>query len=198
MENNRYRSAVEALLFASGDPVEPEQLAQVLHADTLQICKVLEQLQAEYDRQGRGICLLQLEGRWQMAARPAFASYIQELLATKKNVPLSPAALEVLAIIAYNQPVSRSFIEQVRGVDSSSTVQNLLQKGLIEEAGRLDLPGRPISFATTDVFLRTFGISSLQELPPLHQQQEAAPADAPQTPENEPDPTDDLPPEDAI
>lgn len=82
-----------------------------------------------------------------------------------RNTPLSPAALEVLAIIAYNQPVSRSFIEQVRGVDSSSTVQTLVQKGLIEEAGRLDLPGRPVSFRTTDVFLRTFGIASLAELP---------------------------------
>ena len=87
---------------------------------------------------------------------------------TRRNTPLSPAALEVLAIIAYNQPVSRSFIEQVRGVDSSSTVQTLVQKGLIEEAGRLDLPGRPVSFRTTDVFLRTFGIASLAELPPLH------------------------------
>ena len=87
---------------------------------------------------------------------------------TRRNTPLSPAALEVLAIIAYNQPVSRSFIEQVRGVDSSSTVQTLQQKGLVEEAGRLDLPGRPISFKTTDAFLRTFGISSLRELPSLH------------------------------
>lgn len=198
MEKNRYRAAVEALLFASGDPVEPEQLAQALHTDTLQICGVLEQLQAEYDRQGRGICLLQLEGRWQMAARPQFAGSIQQLLATKKNTPLSPAALEVLAIIAYNQPVSRSFIEQVRGVDSSSTVQNLLQKGLIEEAGRLDLPGRPISFATTDVFLRTFGLSSLEELPPLHQQQEGAAAEEGQTSPDDTDPADDLLPEDAI
>ena len=93
---------------------------------------------------------------------------MRRALDTRRNTPLSPAALEVLAIIAYNQPVSRSFIEQVRGVDSSSTVQTLLQKGLVEEAGRLDLPGRPISFRTTDVFLRTFGISSLAQLPPLH------------------------------
>ena len=93
---------------------------------------------------------------------------ISKISWTRGATRLSPAALEVLAIIAYNQPVSRSFIEQVRGVDSSSTVQTLVQKGLIEEAGRLDLPGRPVSFRTTDVFLRTFGIASLAELPPLH------------------------------
>ena len=105
---------------------------------------------------------------WQLATKTAYAPDIKDIMDTRRNTPLSPAALEVLAIIAYNQPVSRSFIEQVRGVDSSSTVQTLVQKGLIEEAGRLDLPGRPVSFRTTDVFLRTFGIASLAELPPLH------------------------------
>ena len=90
------------------------------------------------------------------------------MLDTRRGTPLSPAALEVLAVIAYNQPVSRSFIEQVRGVDSSSTVAKLLEKGLIEEAGRLNLPGHPISFRTTDVFLRTFGLQGLAQLPPLH------------------------------
>ena len=112
--------------------------------------------------------LLQLEDRWQLATKNEFADEVRRALDKRRNAPLSPAALEVLAIIAYNQPVSRSFIEQVRGVDSSSTVQTLIQKGLIEEAGRLDLPGRPVSFRTTDVFLRTFGISSLSQLPPLH------------------------------
>ena len=93
---------------------------------------------------------------------------MKKILDTRRNTPLSQAALEVLAIIAYNQPVSRGFVEQVRGVDSSSTVAKLLEKGLIEEAGRLDLPGHPVSFATTDVFLRTFGLESLAQLPPLH------------------------------
>ena len=122
----------------------------------------------DYEAEDRGLVLLQLEDRWQLATKTAYAPYIKDIMDTRRNTPLSPAALEVLAIIAYNQPVSRSFIEQVRGVDSSSTVQTLVQKGLIEEAGRLDLPGRPVSFRTTDVFLRTFGIASLAELPPLH------------------------------
>ena len=97
---------------------------------------------------------------------------MRRVLDTRKAVPLGPAAMETLTVIAYNQPVSRAFIEQVRGVDSSSSVASLLDKGLIEEAGRLDLPGRPVSFRTTDVFLRTFGLSSLAELPPVHPQEE--------------------------
>ena len=98
------------------------------------------------------------------------------LLDSRRAVPLGPAAMETLTVIAYNQPVSRAFIEQVRGVDSSSSVSGLLEKGLIEEAGRLDLPGRPVSFRTTDTFLRVFGLSSLADLPPVHSD---APADDP-------------------
>ena len=106
--------------------------------------------------------------RWQMATRPYYGEMVKRILDTRRNAPLSPAALEVLSVIAYNQPVSRSFIEQVRGVDSSSIVAKLLEKGLIEEAGRLDLPGKPIAFQVTDSFLRVFGLGSLADLPPLH------------------------------
>ena len=106
--------------------------------------------------------------RWQMTTRPYYGEMVKRILDTRRNAPLSPAALEVLAVIAYNQPVSRSFIEQVRGVDSSSTVTKLLDKGLIEEAGRLDLPGKPVAFQVTDTFLRVFGLGSLNDLPPLH------------------------------
>lgn len=169
MEKKRYRGAVEAVLFACAEPITAQQIAQVLEVDVFEIQQTLVTLKAEYHRQARGICLLQLEDRWQMAARNEFLPIIQSVMATKRNTPLSPAALEVLAIIAYNQPVSRAFVEQVRGVDSSSTIQKLVQKGLVEEAGRLDLPGRPLSFRTTDVFLHTFGLSSLEELPPLHE-----------------------------
>ena len=95
------------------------------------------------------------------------------MLDTRRSVPLGPAAMETLTVIAYNQPVSRAFIEQVRGVDSSSSVSGLLEKGLIEEAGRLDLPGRPVAFRTTDVFLRCFGLSSLDDLPPIHSGEES-------------------------
>ena len=100
--------------------------------------------------------------------RPYYGEVVKRILDTRRNAPLSPAALEVLAIIAYNQPVSRSFIEQVRGVDSSSTVSKLMERGLIEEAGRLDLPGKPVAFRVTDTFLRVFGLGSLADLPPLH------------------------------
>ena len=116
--------------------------------------------------------LLELDQCYQMATRAEYAQVIRQALEVKNNTPLSQAALEVLAVIAYNQPVSRAFIEQVRGVDSSSSVSGLLQKGLIEEAGRLDLPGHPVSFRTTDVFLRCFGLSSLADLPPVRGDQE--------------------------
>ena len=108
----------------------------------------------------------------QLATKTEWADCIRRLLDARRSVPLGPAAMETLTVIAYNQPVSRAFIEQVRGVDSSSSVSGLLQKGLIEEAGRLDLPGHPVSFRTTDVFLRCFGLSSLADLPPVRGEQE--------------------------
>lgn len=168
MDLKQTRAAVEAMLFAHAEPVTAERLAGVLNVEEDAVSRLLLSLRDDYEAEDRGLVLLQLEDRWQLATKTAYASYIKEIMDTRRNTPLSPAALEVLAIIAYNQPVSRSFIEQVRGVDSSSTVQTLAQKGLIEEAGRLDLPGRPVSFRTTDVFLRTFGIASLAELPTLH------------------------------
>lgn len=118
-----------------------------------------------------GLCLLHLNTRWQLATKTEWADCIRRLLDSRRAVPLGPAAMETLTVIAYNQPVSRAFIEQVRGVDSSSSVSGLLEKGLIEEAGRLDLPGRPVSFRTTDTFLRVFGLSSLADLPPVHGQE---------------------------
>ena len=168
MELKECMGAVEAMLFAHAEPVSAGRLAQVLDMDEDTVERVLWALQDEYDRPGRGLQLLRLEDKWQLATKNEWAGPVKKILDTRRNTPLSQAALEVLAIIAYNQPVSRGFVEQVRGVDSSSTVAKLLEKGLIEEAGRLDLPGHPISFATTDVFLRTFGLESLAQLPPLH------------------------------
>ena len=168
MNQKQTLAAVEAMLFACGDPIGADKLAQAVQLPQSSVDAALETLHTRYQREDSGLCLLHLNTRWQLATKTAYAPYIKDIMDTRRNTPLSPAALEVLAIIAYNQPVSRSFIEQVRGVDSSSTVQTLVQKGLIEEAGRLDLPGRPVSFRTTDVFLRTFGIASLAELPPLH------------------------------
>lgn len=169
------RAAMEAVLFAYGEPITTSRLAEALGAEAPLVEKMLWALRDELDGEESGVQLLQLEGAWQLASKSQYGDMVKTALDNRRNVPLTPAALEVLAIIAYNQPVSRSFIDQVRGVDSSSTVQNLAQKGLITESGRLDLPGKPIAFQTTDAFLRTFGISSLVELPPLHTEAEEAP-----------------------
>ena len=120
-----------------------------------------------FQKEDCGLCLLHLNTHWQLATKTEFAECVRRVLDTRRSIPLGPAAMETLTVIAYNQPVSRAFIEQVRGVDSSSSVSGLLEKGLIEEAGRLDLPGRPVAFRTTDVFLRCFGLSSLEDLPPV-------------------------------
>ncbi|MEG0911119.1 MAG: SMC-Scp complex subunit ScpB [Ruthenibacterium sp.] len=168
MDLKQYKAAIEAMLFAYAEPVSAEKLAAVLEIEVPVVERLLLSLRDDMAERDRGLMLLSMEDRWQLSTKSEYGDFIKKALDTRRNTPLSPAALEVLAIIAYNQPVSRSFIEQVRGVDSSSTVQTLLVKGLVEEAGRLELPGHPISFQTTDVFLRTFGLASLTDLPPLH------------------------------
>ena len=168
MELKQYQGALEAMLFAHAEPISSARLAEVLEIEEPVVERLLVNLSGELMEDDRGLTLLHLEDRWQLATKNEYATYVKWVLDTRRNTPLSQAALEVLAVIAYNQPVSRSFIDQVRGVDSSSVVSGLLEKGLIAEAGRLDLPGRPVSFATTDVFLRAFGLSSLSQLPSLH------------------------------
>lgn len=176
MNEAQHIGALEAMLFAHAEPVEMERLADALRLSTVETEELLERLQKRYDEQESGFALLRFgPDRWQMTTRPYYGEVVKRILDTRRNAPLSPAALEVLAVIAYNQPVSRSFIEQVRGVDSSSTVTKLLEKGLIEEAGRLDLPGKPVAFQVTDTFLRVFGLGSLQDLPPLHDESTAEP-----------------------
>ena len=169
MTEAQHIGALEAMLFAHAEPVEVERLADAMRLSVAETESLLERLQTRYDEEERGFALLRFgPDRWQMTTRPYYGEMVKRILDTRRNAPLSPAALEVLAVIAYNQPVSRSFIEQVRGVDSSSTVAKLLEKGLIEEAGRLDLPGKPVAFQVTDTFLRIFGLRGLQDLPPLH------------------------------
>lgn len=169
MNENQHLGALEAMLFAHAEPVETARLADALRLEKPQTEALLQRLQQRYDEQESGLALLYFApDRWQMTTRPYYGELVKRILDTRRNAPLSPAALEVLAVIAYNQPVSRSFIDQVRGVDSSSVVAGLLEKGLVQEAGRLDLPGHPVSFATTDVFLRCFGLNSLNDLPSLH------------------------------
>lgn len=181
MNEQQRIGALEAMLFAHGEPVALDRLADAMHAEPIQVQVLLEKLQRQYDERNSGLVILNFEDRWQMATRPYYGELVKRILDTRRNAPLSPASLEVLAVIAYNQPVSRSFIEQVRGVDSSSTVSKLLERGLIEEAGRLDLPGKPVAFRVTDTFLRVFGLNSLVDLPPLHED----------TPQGSPDSPDD-------
>lgn len=168
MDLNQLKAHMEAILFAHAEPLPAPRLAEILEVEDELVDKLLLMLRDDCDDNNRGIQLIKLESGWQYTTKQQSSELVKKALDTRRNMPLSTAALEVLAIIAYNQPVSRSFIEQVRGVDSSSTVASLVEKELIAEAGRLDLPGRPIAFSTTDAFLRAFGISALSELPPLH------------------------------
>lgn len=168
MELRESKAALEAMLFAYAEPLSAARMAEVLGLEEEAAERILRDMAREREEAGSGLCLLRLEDKWQLATKTQYKEPVKKVLDTRRAAPLSTAALEVLAVIAYNQPVSRSFIEQVRGVDSSSSVSGLLEKGLIEEAGRLDLPGHPVSFKTTDAFLRCFGLSSLAELPDPH------------------------------
>ena len=172
MEHMELEALLEAVLFAHGEPVGADKLAAALELPEAKITAGLAALQKRYEAPSSGLTLLRLGDHWQLATKNQYGYWVRKALETRRAVPLSPAALETLTVIAYNQPVSRAFIEQVRGVDSSSSVAGLLEKGLIEEAGRLDLPGRPVSFRTTDHFLRVFGLSSLEDLPPIRAEAE--------------------------
>ena len=156
-----------SVLFAAGEPVETARVAQAIGADEETVLRYLPALQDSLDQAGIPLQILRLGDRLQLSTLEAFAPVIQDALTLRRNIPLSQAALEVLAVAAYNQPVTRALIEQVRGVDSSGVVNSLIEKQLLEEAGRLDLPGRPLSYRTTPHFLRTFGLESLEQLPPL-------------------------------
>ena len=167
MELRELQSAIEGILFAAGDPVSVERICQALEQDREAVESVCQRLADEYSYERRGIRLVKLEDSWQMCSAPEYASGIRKALESRKPPRLSQPALEALAIVAYFQPVTRAYIEQVRGVDSSYTVGLLLERGLICEAGRLNVPGRPMQFRTTKTFLRSFGLASLEDLPEL-------------------------------
>ena len=160
-------SALEAILFAAGEPVPAARLSLVLETDEEEILRTAEELAETYRREERGMRILRLEGKLQMCSAPEYAPLITKTLEQRKPPMLSQPALETLAIVAYFQPVTRAYIDRVRGVDSSYTVSVLNERGLIEVCGRLDVPGRPSLFKTTDAFLRTMGLQDLSELPPL-------------------------------
>lgn len=172
MEIREKIGAVEAVLFASGDPIEICRLSEVTGIDAETLSSIIRLLNERYSDYGSGICIKRLESSYQMCTREEYADLVRAALETKRSAPLSSAAMEALTIIAYNQPVSKGFVENVRGIDSSSVINNLCEKGLIEEAGRLDVPGKPIIYRTTALFLRSFGLSSMADLPPLPGQEQ--------------------------
>ena len=167
MELKELEAALEGVLFAAGEPVPVERLCLGLEVDRPTLDAVAQRLMDRYSYERRGIRVLRLDTSYQMCSAPEYASWIRRTLDSRKPARLSQPALEVLAIIAYYQPVTRAYVDQVRGVDSSYTVGLLLERELIEEAGRLSVPGRPVLFRTTRNFLRSFGLSSLEELPQL-------------------------------
>ena len=160
-------SAIEAILFAAGESVPIDRLSLILGTDEEEISLAGRELAEKYEREGRGMRILRLDDRLQMCSAPEYAPYITKTLEHRKPPMLSQPALETLAVVAYFQPVTRAYIDQVRGVDSSYTVGVLVERRLIEVCGKLEAPGRPSLFRTTDVFLRTMGIEKLSELPPL-------------------------------
>lgn len=180
MEIKQYMAAIEAVLFASGEPVAASRLAEALELDEETVIRFADDLMQDYNTRGGGIAMVRLNDSYQLCSARSYAEYVRRALEIRRNTPLSQAAMEVLAIVAYNQPVTRAFVEQVRGVDCSAVVQGLIAKGLMEERGRLELPGRPLLYGTTENFLRCFGVSSLEELPPLPQQ-EGTPEDTGET-----------------
>ncbi len=167
MERAQLVKAIEAVLFAGGEPVSVERISTVFELKEKETIKIMQEVIDHVEKCDLGIKVVKLDDAYQLVSKTEYAQYIKAAYEIKRRTPLSPAAFEVLAVVAYNQPVTRAFIEQVRGVDCSAVVSTLIEKELIEERGRLELPGRPLLYGTTKNFLRCFSLSSLDELPPL-------------------------------
>lgn len=165
-------SAIEAILFANGASVEKSRISHALEISEKQVDEHISALIDDYTKANRGITIIKLDDSYQMVSSKEYAPQIRTVMDLRRNTPLSQAGLEVLAVVAYNQPVTKAFIEQVRGVDCSGVIGSLTAKGLVEEKGRLELPGRPLLYGTTENFLRCFNISSIEELPPLPENDE--------------------------
>ena len=167
MEQNEIQRVLEAILFAAGDPIAADRVAGILEVPVDNIHAAAQALIDRYGFDRRGIRVVRLEDSYQMCSSGEFADYVARALETRKPPKLSQSLLETLTVVAYYQPVTKTYIEQIRGVDSSYSVSALLNRGLIEECGRLNVPGRPILYRTTPGFLRTFGMQSLEELPQI-------------------------------
>lgn len=184
MEITELHRAIEAILFAAGERVEISRLSMALEVDEKDIVSATDALANDLAFHRRGVRILRLENGYQMVSSGEMADFITRALETRKPPKLSSSQLETLTIVAYYQPATKAMVEQIRGVDSSYSISALMNKKLIEEAGRLNVPGRPILYRTTPDFLRTFGISSLEELPPIEKVDFGEPVAAVETEEN--------------
>lgn len=167
MEHEELLSVIEAVLFAAGDPIPAARIAQIVGEETQMVVSAARELAAAYEENKCGIRLVQMNDSLQLCSAPEYATYVLHALEQRRPPKLSQSALEVLAIVAYFQPVTRAYIDQVRGVDSSYTVSSLVERGLIESCGKLEAPGRPSLYQTSELFLRTMGMTTLEELPVL-------------------------------
>lgn len=167
MNKDKIPYAIEGILFAAGEPVKTAKLAAVLEISIEAVEEAVRVLKYDYDTQERGFMIIDIDEGYQICSRPEYYNYIQVILGEQRRQALSNAAMEALAIIAYRQPITRAQIEYIRGVNSDSAVNRLAERGLIEEAGRLDAPGRPVLYKTTQNFLRCFGLSTPKDLPEL-------------------------------
>jgi len=179
MDLKKLVPSFEAVLFSGGEPITLDRLSQVFDLSIEEVTEVISLLENKYNDELCGIKLVTLENAYQLTTKSEHAEYIKKAFDIKRKTPLSQAGFEVLAVVAYNQPVTKAFIEQVRGVDCSGPIYTLIEKGLIEERGRLDLPGKPLLYGTTKNFLRCFSLKDLSELPPLpkNESENAYPAD---------------------
>lgn len=185
MEFEQLQRVLEAILFAAGERIDISRLSASLEVDPAEVEKAADALADEYAFQRRGIRILKLEKGYQMVSSGEMADFVTKTLETRKPPKLSSSQLETLTIIAYYQPATKAMVEQIRGVDSAYSVAALLNKKLIEEAGRLNVPGRPIQYKTTPDFLRTFSLSSLEELPPIDKISFGEPIEVPEEPAGE-------------
>ena len=185
MDQQELQRGIEAILFAAGESVDVSRLSMALEADPSDIAAAADALADELSFARRGIRIIQLENAYQMVSSGEMADYVTKALETRKPPKLSASQLEALTIIAYYQPATKAMVEQIRGVDSAYSITALMNKHLIEEAGRLNVPGRPIQYRTTPDFLRTFGISSLEELPEIQKVSFGTPEPEPEAQEGE-------------
>ena len=167
MDMREMEAVVEGLLFAAGDSVSLEKIAAILELDRKTAKLFLNNMAASLQSSKRGIMMREVDGSYQLCSRPEHHDYIRRLVEPRQKQALSQAAFETLSIIAYNQPVTRARIEMIRGVNSDSSIIRLIERNLIREAGRMDTPGKPMIYETTDEFLRSFGFSSIKDLPIL-------------------------------